>query len=246
MWEWWQKNRPLLFSVVLLLAALLWYSVNLRQQDETNFLEGLVLRLTAPVQAGLDRVVQGAADVWGHYLYLVDTEEENRTLLEDNRNLSARLAENNEVRLENERLRRLLREHAPELPVQLVEGRSHEVLAACDVTLIASGTATLEAALFKRPMVIGYRAHWLNAVLFRRMSYLPYVGLPNILCREFVVPELLQEACQPAALADALWAQLDDTVRGERLASRFTEMHLQLRRDTARCATDAIAKILEA
>ncbi len=143
-------------------------------------------------------------------------------------------------------LQRLLHEHAPELSVQVVEGRSHEVLAACDVTLIASGTATLEAALFKRPMVIGYRAHWLNAVLFRRMSYLPYVGLPNILCREFVVPELLQEACQPAALADALWAQLDDTVRGERLASRFTEMHLQLRRDTARCATDAIAKILEA
>ena len=108
MWEWWQKNRPLMLSAVLLLMALLWYSVNLRQQDETNFLEGVVLRLTGPVQAGLNHAIRGAADIWGHYLYLVDTEEENRALVENNRNLSARLAENNEVRLENERLRRLL------------------------------------------------------------------------------------------------------------------------------------------
>jgi lipid-A-disaccharide synthase len=145
-----------------------------------------------------------------------------------------------------EALRALLQAHAPDLAVQLLDGGSHDALAACDVTLIASGTATLEAALFKRPMVIGYRAHWLNAALFRRLSYLPYVGLPNILCREFVVPELLQEACQPAALADAVLAQLDDPVRAERLHARFTELHLQLRRDTARRATDAIAKILEA
>ncbi len=143
-------------------------------------------------------------------------------------------------------LQTLLQSHAPGVPVQLLEGRSHEALAACDATLIASGTATLEAALFKRPMVIGYRSHWLNAMLFRRLSYLPYVGLPNILCGEFVVPELLQDACQPAALADAMLAQLDDSVRAERLASRFTRLHLQLRRDTARCATDAIAQILEA
>jgi lipid-A-disaccharide synthase len=143
-------------------------------------------------------------------------------------------------------LQELLQAHAPGLPVQLLDEGSHEALAACDVTLIASGTATLEAALFKRPMVIGYRAHWLNAMLFRRMSYLPYVGLPNILCGEFVVPELLQDACQPAALADAVLGQLDDKVRAEKLASRFTQLHLQLRRDTARCATDAIAKVLEA
>jgi lipid-A-disaccharide synthase len=143
-------------------------------------------------------------------------------------------------------LQALLQAHAPDLPVQLLDGRSHEALAACDVTLIASGTATLEAALFKRPMVIGYRAHWLNAVLFRQLSYLPYVGLPNILCREFLVPEFLQQACQPTALADAVLAQLDDAVRAERLHARFTELHLQLRRDTARRATDAIATILEA
>jgi lipid-A-disaccharide synthase len=140
----------------------------------------------------------------------------------------------------------LRREHAPQLELKLLDGQSHAALAACDVTLIASGTATLEAALFKRPMVIGYRVHWLNAQIWRRFGYLPWVGLPNILCRDFVVPELLQNACQPEALADAVLAQLDDATGAARLAERFTELHLLLRRDTARRATDAIAQVLEA
>jgi len=143
-------------------------------------------------------------------------------------------------------LQALQAEHAPGLQLQVLDGRSHEALAACDATLVASGTATLEAALFKRPMVIGYKVHWLNARIWRTFGYLPYVGLPNILSREFVVPELLQEACQPTALADALQRQLDDAAGAEQLARRFTEMHHLLRRDTARCATDAIAKVLDA
>jgi lipid-A-disaccharide synthase len=140
----------------------------------------------------------------------------------------------------------LLRTHAPGLDVRVLDGLSHEALAACDATLVASGTASLEAALFKRPMVIGYRAHWLNALAWRYLRYLPWVGLPNILCNERVVPELLQDACQPGALADALLARLDDTAGAERLAARFTELHLLLKRDTARCATDAIAQVLDA
>ena len=140
----------------------------------------------------------------------------------------------------------LVREHAPGLSVQLLDCRSHEALAACDATLIASGTATLEAALFKRPMVIGYRVQWLNAQIWRLLGYLPWVGLPNILCREFVVPELLQQACEPHALADAVLAQLDDAAGAERLAARFTELHHLLRRDTARRAADAIAQVLDA
>ena len=96
MWEWWQRNRPLLLGAVLLLMALLWYSINLRQQDETNFPERMVLILTGPVQAGLNQVIRGAADVWGHYLYLIDTEQENRALLENNRKLSAILEESGE------------------------------------------------------------------------------------------------------------------------------------------------------
>ena len=80
----------------------------------------------------------------------------------------------------------LVARHAAGVPLQLLEGQSHTALAACDLTLIASGTATLEAALFKRPMVIGYRMHPLSWQLMKRMGYQPWVGLPNILCRDFV------------------------------------------------------------
>ncbi len=88
--------------------------------------------------------------------------------------------------------------------LQIVEGQSHSLLAACDVTLIASGTATLEAALFKRPMVIAYNMNWLSWQIMRRKKLQPWVGLPNILCEDFVVPELLQDAATPEALAAAL------------------------------------------
>jgi lipid-A-disaccharide synthase len=136
--------------------------------------------------------------------------------------------------------------HAPAVPLNLVDGSSHAALAACDVTLIASGTATLEAALFKRPMVIGYRMNGLSWQLMKRMRYQPWVGLPNILCREFVVPELLQDACRPGALADATLAWLDDAPAAERLARRFQDLHHLLRCDTARRATDAIAQVIAA
>lgn len=132
------------------------------------------------------------------------------------------------------------------LPIMLLEGRSHEVLAACDVTLIASGTATLEAMLFKRPMVIGYNMHPLSWQLMKRMKYQPWVGLPNILCESFVVPELLQDAATPDALAREVLGWLDaPAARRDALARRFTELHQQLRRDTARTATDVIATLLE-
>ena len=136
--------------------------------------------------------------------------------------------------------------HAPAAPLQLLDGQSHTALAACDVTLIASGTATLEAALFKQPMVIGYNMHALSWQLMKRMKYQPWVGLPNILCRDFVVPELLQDDCQPAPLAAAVTRWLDDAAGRQRLAQRFTELHHLLRRDTASCATDAIAQIIQA
>ena len=130
--------------------------------------------------------------------------------------------------------------------LELVDGRSHEVLAACDAALVASGTATLEAALFKRPMVIGYRLHWLNWQVMRHMHYQPWIGLPNVLSGAFVVPELVQDAMSPAALAEAVLHWLDDPAACDALARRFTDLHLDLRRDTARAATDAIAQVLEA
>jgi lipid-A-disaccharide synthase len=140
----------------------------------------------------------------------------------------------------------LVRRHAPDVRLELLDGRSHEALAACDVTLIASGTATLEAALFKRPMVIAYNMHWLSWQMMKRMRYQPWVGLPNILLRDFAVPELLQDNATPAKLADAALAWLDDPRRCDELARRFDALHRELRRNTAQAATDAIEKILAA
>ncbi len=138
----------------------------------------------------------------------------------------------------------LRRQYADRVAVELLDGRSHEALAACDVTLIASGTATLEAALFKRPMVITYAMHALSWQMMKRMKYQPWVGLPNILLRDFAVPELIQGDATPERLAHATLAWLDDVPRCAALAQRFHALHLELKRDTARAATDAIAEIL--
>jgi lipid-A-disaccharide synthase len=134
--------------------------------------------------------------------------------------------------------------------VRVTAGQSHQVLAACDVTLIASGTATLEAALFKRPMVIGYHMNWLSWQIMRRKKLQPWVGLPNILCRDFVVPELLQDAATPPALAAAVdgWLQalVHEPAKIEQLHTRFTALHHELQRDTAQLASDAIEQVLQA
>jgi lipid-A-disaccharide synthase len=140
----------------------------------------------------------------------------------------------------------LLALHAPGLPITLTDGGSHTALAACDVTVIASGTATLEAALFRRPMVIGYKVHPLSFVLMKRMALQPWIGLPNILCREFVVPERVQHDCTPQALADDAFGWLDQPARVAQLQRRFEDLHHRLRQDTARRATDAIAQTLGA
>lgn len=140
----------------------------------------------------------------------------------------------------------LVAQYAPSAGVQVVNGMSHQALAACDVTLIASGTATLEAALFKRPMVITYVMHWLTYQLMKRMAYQPWVGLPNILLRDFAVPELLQAQASPDNLARAAFRWLDDPEACASLVSRFEGLHHQLRCNTAQAATDAIEKVLRA
>ncbi len=130
--------------------------------------------------------------------------------------------------------------------LRIVQGQSHAVMAASDVVLVASGTATLEAALFKRPMVIAYNMHWLSWQIMRRKRLQPWVGLPNILCREMVVPELLQEQATPAALADAVLQWLDDPARCTQVAQRFVCLHQELQRDTFQLASDAISQVLHA
>ena len=138
----------------------------------------------------------------------------------------------------------LRKQHAAAAPIDVLDGRSHEALAACDVALVASGTATLEAALFKRPMVIVYSMHALSWQMMRRMKYQPWVGLPNILLRDFAVPELIQADAKPERIATEAKAWLDDPARCEALGVRFAALHHTLRRDTAKAATDAIEAIL--
>jgi lipid-A-disaccharide synthase len=112
------------------------------------------------------------------------------------------------------------------------------------VTLIASGTATLEAALFKRPMVIGYHMNWLSWQIMKRQQLQPWVGLPNILSEDFVVPEFLQDRCTPEALAQACLSWLSAPDRVDALQSRFQQLHLALQRDTAQISTHALEKVL--
>ncbi len=130
--------------------------------------------------------------------------------------------------------------------VQMVMGRSHEVQAACDVALVASGTATLETALHKRPMVIAYRMQWLSWRIANGKRLLPWVGLPNILCNESLVPEFLQEQVQPGPLAQAVLRWLDDPEAVKHLQKRFTALHHELRQDMPKLASHAIQKILAA
>ena len=141
-------------------------------------------------------------------------------------------------------LRALCERYAPGLDIKLLDGQSHAALAACDVVIVASGTATLEAALFKRPMVIAYAMHPLSWQMMKRMRYQPWVGLPNSLLGDFAVPELLQGDATPQRLADATLQWLDDPAAAKHLHARFDALHLQLRRNTAQAATDAIQAIL--
>lgn len=126
---------------------------------------------------------------------------------------------------------------------RLVMGRSHDAIAASDAVLVASGTASLEVALFRKPMVIAYRVAWLSYRIMKNMNYLPWYGLPNILCNESVVPEFIQDAARPEAMGAALLAQLDDPAHAARLAERFAGLHESLRRDCAQRAAEALLEM---
>jgi lipid-A-disaccharide synthase len=131
-----------------------------------------------------------------------------------------------------------------DVPVRLLDGQSHAAVAAADAVLVASGTATLEVALFKKPMVIAYKVMRASYEIMRHMGYQPWIGLPNILAREFVVPELVQHAATPQALADALWQQLEDANGRARLAQRFTDMHHSLLRNSAQESAAAVLRVI--
>jgi lipid-A-disaccharide synthase len=127
---------------------------------------------------------------------------------------------------------------------------SWDVMAACDMALVTSGTATLETALFKRPMVISYvLSPWMRRIMAWKSGQekptLPWVGLPNVLSRDFVVPELLQDEASPTQLADTFWALWQDTTRRSAIEATFQTLHQTLRCGTAQRAAQAILGVLE-
>jgi len=131
-----------------------------------------------------------------------------------------------------------------DVAITLIDDATHTAIAAADAVLVASGTATLEVALHKKPMVIAYKVIWASWQLMRHMGYLPWIGLPNILARDFLVPELLQDAATPHAIAEAVWRQLEDTQGRARLVQRFTDMHHSLLRNSALESAEAVMRII--
>nr|WP_314563293.1 lipid-A-disaccharide synthase [uncultured Pseudomonas sp.] len=127
------------------------------------------------------------------------------------------------------------------LPVTLLDGQSHLALAACDAVLIASGTATLEALLYKRPMVVAYRLAPLTFWILKRMVKSPYISLPNLLAQRLLVPELLQDDATPEALAQTLLPLIDG---GEEQTRGFDDIHRTLRRDASNQAADAVLTLI--
>ena len=127
-----------------------------------------------------------------------------------------------------------------DLPLLLLDGRSHEALTACDAVLIASGTATLEALLHKRPMVVAYKVAPLTYRILKHLVKSPYISLPNLLAERMLVPELIQDAATPDALAQALAPLLDN---GAVQTEGFDTIHRALRQDASQQAADAVLKL---
>ncbi len=131
--------------------------------------------------------------------------------------------------------------HGRDLPLTLLDGQSHLALAACDAVLIASGTATLEALLYKRPMVVAYRLAPLTFWILKRLMKSPYISLPNLLAQRLLVPELLQDAATADSLAQTLLPLLDN---GAAQTAGFDEIHRTLRRDASNQAADAVLSLI--
>lgn len=131
-----------------------------------------------------------------------------------------------------------------DIPLRMIEGQSHAAMAAADAVLVASGTAALEVALHKKPMVVAYQLHWATWQIVKRMVTTKWCSLPNILAQDSVVPEILQDAMTSEALAEAVWKQLTDLPHREQLRQRFTDMHHMLLRNTARESAQVVLDVM--
>ena len=147
----------------------------------------------------------------------------------------------------NRLLKQLIRRFQPDLAVTLVDGRSHAVLGAADAVLLASGTAALEAMLFKCPMVVAYRVSALSYAYVRATAKLkiPYVSLPNVLAGRKLVPELLQYQATPEAMGEAVLDLLDDASSRDKQIRGLTELRGVLRRGADERAAEAVLGLLE-
>ncbi len=148
----------------------------------------------------------------------------------------------NEARYEQ--IKCLLEEHGQGLPIQLVHGRSREVMTASDAVILASGTATLEGMLLKRPMVVAYRVSRITYYIMRRLLKAPFVSLPNLLAGRELVPELLQDMAQPEIIGQKVLERLDAHA-SHQLQGTFESLHRQLKRDASDIAADAVSALIE-
>ncbi|MGD8514541.1 MAG: lipid-A-disaccharide synthase [Granulosicoccaceae bacterium] len=130
-----------------------------------------------------------------------------------------------------------------DLPMTLIDGQSHDAMAAADVVLMASGTAALEGILLKRPVIVAYRMAWLSYQILRHWVRLPYYSLPNLLANEAIVPEFLQQQANPEQLGRAIFEYLEQPDRIDRLVDRFTAIHESLRLNTSQRAAEAILRV---
>jgi lipid-A-disaccharide synthase len=148
----------------------------------------------------------------------------------------------------NEQRNQEFQEHcrrlAPDLPIQFFVGKSHDVMAAADSVLVTSGTATLETMLYKKPMVIGYKMSALTYQIGRHLVKLRYIGLPNLLADELLVPEFIQDNAQPEKMCEALLDFMDHPEKIKLLEDKFLEIHKQLRQNASQTAADAVMSLL--
>ena len=131
-----------------------------------------------------------------------------------------------------------------DVPIQAIVGQSHLAMAAADAVLVASGTATLEVALHKKPMVVAYKLNWATWQIVKRMVTTRWCALPNILSQEDLVPEFLQNQATPQSLADAIWKQLTDPLRCAAMRQRFMDMHHALLRNTAEMSAQVVLELI--
>jgi lipid-A-disaccharide synthase len=144
----------------------------------------------------------------------------------------------------HEQLGEQLKALSPQLPIELIEGRSHQIMEAADVVVMASGTTTLEAMLFKRPMVIAYKLTTLTFWLLSRLVKVKYIGLPNLLAGKGIVPEFIQDRATPVAIGDAVLNYLNNPSTTKKLLSTFTDLHLALKKNADETAASAIADLI--